>query len=55
MFLCQSIIMMMLIRKMSVGHNVGLTLSAEKIKEHFMGLDRRGIDNNNHLLLVVLR
>jgi len=55
--------MMMLSRKTSLGHNVGLMSSMEKIKEDFMELENLtkvtlleevSIDNN-HLLLVVLR
>jgi len=55
--------MMMLIRKTSLGHSVGLTLSAEKIKEDFMALKNltkvtpleEVSINNKHLLPVMLR
>ncbi|QCE03417.1 hypothetical protein DEO72_LG8g1441 [Vigna unguiculata] len=60
--MCQSI-MMMLIRKTSLGHSVGLTLSVEKIKEDFMALENLAkvtlleevSTNNKHLLSAVLR
>jgi len=56
-------IMMMLIRKTSLGHSVGLTLSVEKIKEDFMALENLAkvtlleevSTNNKHLLSAVLR
>jgi len=55
----QSIMM----RKMSLGHSVGLTLSAEKIKEDFMALENLAkvtlleevSTNNKHLLPTMLR
>jgi len=55
--------MMMLIRKTSLGHNAGLMLSVEKIKEDFMALKNLGkvslleevSTNNNHLLPAMLR
>jgi len=54
---------MMLIRKTSLGHNAGLMLSVEKIKEDFMALKNLGkvslleevSTNNNHLLPAMLR
>jgi len=53
----------MLIRKTSLGHNVGLTLSAEKIKEDFMALENLAkvtmleeiSTNNKHLFPTMLR
>jgi len=54
---------MMLIRKTSLEHSAGLTLSVEKIKEDFIGLENlakvtlleKVSTNNNHLLPVVSR
>jgi len=56
-------IMMMLIRKTSLGHSAGLMLSVEKIKEDFMvpeNLEKVSLveevsTNNNHLLPAMLR
>jgi len=62
MLMCQSI-MMMLIRKTSLGHSAGLTLSAKKIKKYFIALENLAkvtlleevSINNKHLLPAVLR
>ena len=55
--------MMMLIRKTSLGHSAGLMLSAKKIKEDFMALENlekvslleEVSTNNNHLPAMLRR